>query len=517
VVSGRRGPDRSGRRLVRTYLVGAVPGGVIFTAMLVGTAFAEWHVATGDFPSGTVGGHVVALAIGLPILASLPPMLAGSVVILVAYRHTTVPLLALRDTAARIAAEGWAAVPSLGREDEFGDLARALQRWQEASAMREILLSRAPVGVCRLDEAGRFRDVNPAAETMLGCPRDGIIGHDILEFVHPADVVRGVGYRHAARSEGLDRSTFEGRLSRADGSQWWCSAIVAPIGGEDGLDDRILILDDITERKRQAEHASSIQRQLLPGAAPPLPGYHLAGACRPAQNVGGDLYDWSLPDDGHLDITVADVMGKGMGAALVMARLQVALRTAPELDPVARVAGADRSVTFELDGTSLFVTLFHARLELATGLVRYVDAGHGHWMVVRADGRSVHQPGTSLPLGLDMGEVFRDATLHLEPGDTLLVYSDGLVEREDGLIDAASLAAMVAGAGGVDGVVERLVDTVPDPRPDDVTALALTRLPAHRGRAPARTRSGQLLVREPRWSAADHDGIAAPGSVRVHQ
>src|SRR5205823_2782322 len=133
-----------------------------------------------------------------------------------------------------------------------------------------------------------------------------------------------------------------------------------------------------SERHLQLERAAAIQRRLLPKFAPSLPGYDLAGACRPAQVVAGDLYDWSL-SDGHLDLTLADVMGKGIAAGLVMATLRAVLRAAPaHLGPAARARLASGFLALGGEDEGFFVTLFHARLDLASGRLRYVDAGHGH-------------------------------------------------------------------------------------------------------------------------------------------
>src|SRR5207249_5107094 len=133
---------------------------------------------------------------------------------------------------------------------------------------------------------------------------------------------------------------------------------------------------------------------------PRLQGYELAAACLPAPDVGGDLYDWVGPWAGLLDITVADVMGRGLGAALVMATLRAALRSAPhQLGPAARVGLASESISHGLTDDGLFVTLFHARLDVRTGVLRYVDAGHGYCVIRRADGEVVPLESKSLPVG----------------------------------------------------------------------------------------------------------------------
>src|SRR5207237_8891555 len=133
-----------------------------------------------------------------------------------------------------------------------------------------------------------------------------------------------------------------------------------------------------------------IQRDLWRRTVPELEGYDLAGACRPAEDVAGDFYDWRVTPDGQLDLTVADVMGKGIGAALVMATLRASLRSAPvELAPAERLRLASESALMGEDEEGLFVTVFEARLRPSTGELRYVDAGHGYCAIRRASGELV--------------------------------------------------------------------------------------------------------------------------------
>src|SRR5262249_36283263 len=148
----------------------------------------------------------------------------------------------------------------------------------------------------------------------------------------------------------------------------------------------ILIVEDVSERKEHAELAARVQQELLPHVAPQVQGYEVAAACLSALEVAGDFYDWRLSEDGQLQGTVAGVMGEGMGAALVMATVRAGLRAAPSaLSPAARVRlAADAMVGTE---SGLFVTLFHGCLDPSSGVLRYVDAGHGYCMILRPDGQ----------------------------------------------------------------------------------------------------------------------------------
>ncbi len=474
----RSRPRRPGPTVVRRFLILAGVGGAVLYGFLGATAYTEWQIATAGIPPGAVNQGTVVQAVGLAMLASVPVLLLAAVAVLYATRLAVAPLLDLAKTADEIARKGRARVPYLGRTDQIGDLAGALQGWQDAAAVRQIVLDRAPVGICRVDAEGQLQNVNLLGHTLLGYGRDQLEGRNLLDLVYPEDLEAALARRGDLLSARSDRTAFDGRFRRSDGTPLWCSVTVAPMRLEDGRPESyVLILQDVSARKEQAEQAAAFQRELLPKRAPRLHGYELAGACVPAEDVAGDLYDWTLTHDGHLDLTVADVMGKGMGAALVMARLQTALGTAPpELGPAARVAVADSSVTFKMDASEVFVTLFHARLELATGTLRYVDAGHGYCVLVRRGGEIVPLAGKSLPLGLGLGEVYHEQTLRLDRGDTLLVHSDGLVEVGNETTDERELVRELARAPDAEGMVRRLVERVSARNTDDVTALVLRRL-----------------------------------------
>jgi PAS domain S-box-containing protein len=346
------------------------------------------------------------------------------------------------------------------------------------SAEQRILIEQAPVGICRLDELGRIESANGTFEAMVGYPQSTLRGRSLLDLVHPAD--RGVWTRAASAGHDGDDSApaIEARAVRADGSALWCSITVGPLEGSGGRAERsVAIIEDISQRQLQTERAAHVQRLLLPEAPPELAGYDVAGACRPAADVAGDFYDWLL-SDGHLDVTVADVMGKGMASALVMAVLRTALRSAPaRYGPAARVRLAADSLGLGMTGEGLFVTLFHARLSLATGRLRYVDAGHGYCAVRRPDGGLVRLSQRSLPIGVLPDTAFEEGVIVIEPGDQLVVFSDGLVEHDDRTLDLSEFAREFERSNSVSELVGRLMDRTPARPADDVTVLVLARHP----------------------------------------
>jgi PAS domain S-box-containing protein len=392
------------------------------------------------------------------------------------------PLRQLAEAATQIAAGGTARIPSSDRVDEIGELTRALQAWHSTSVERQLLIEQAPVGICRLDMTGRVLSVNPALEILAG---ERLVGHHWFEFSHPEDRRKDrTGYRQLTKGE-IDRYRAENRYMRSDGTAFWCSVVTAAVRGPDGGPEGFIsILEDITDRRRQMERAARIQRQLLPQAVPHVPGYDLAAACVPAQDVAGDFYDWFATDDGHLDLTVADVMGKGIGSALLMAALRTALRGAsPDLGPAARARVAAEAMALGMGGEGLFVTLFHGRLETASGDLRYLDAGHGYCVIRRSNGEVARLPVRSLPVGVRAEEIgmwagveFREGRIRLEPGDTLVLHSDGLVETEEGTLEPGELVRDLDKSRDAADMVRRLMSRTPQKPPDDITVVILRRL-----------------------------------------
>lgn len=189
----------------------------------------------------------------------------------------------------------------------------------------------------------------------------------------------------------------------------------------------------------ELHRAGDVQRQLLPRTVPDLPGYTVAGTCVPAAAVGGDFYDWFEALDGY-QFVVADVMGKGVPAAIVGAGARAVLRGTSQFNDLeTSVHRTDVSMAADLEGIASFITMFVARLDYQAHVLSYVDAGHGIAGVVRADGEAVRLVSDGMPLGL---LDFRRAAERIElgPGDTFICLSDGLLDLFDD-IDAAVEAA----------------------------------------------------------------------------
>jgi PAS domain S-box-containing protein len=458
------------RRTLRHDVVAFAVAAAALVALLFGLAVSwTWFAAT-----HTVGGWWPTLAVVSTLAVAVLAMVTVAGLARRVLRLAIEPLQQLALAAVQIATTGQARIADADREDEVGELARALQAWKDAAAERQVLTDRAPIGIARIDMMGRVVTANAALRAMHG-GSETIVGLHWWALFHPDDRRHEPAVREALHDLRLDRTQVEARLVRASGAPQWCAVTIASLPGPDGRPESyIVLLEDISERKGHADLAARIQQELLPRLAPEVKGYQVAGACLSALEVAGDFYDWILCKDGHLQITVADVMGKGMGAALVMATVRAVLRAAPaSLSPSARVRlAADGMVGGE---SGLFVTMFHGSLDPSSGVLDYVDAGHGHCLVLRRSGELVRLSGRSMPLGVLRDEEFQQGAVRIDPGDRLLVYSDGLVEREEYTVEPGELVADLDASMPATEVVQRLIARVPPRLADDVTVVSILR------------------------------------------
>jgi serine phosphatase RsbU (regulator of sigma subunit) len=180
--------------------------------------------------------------------------------------------------------------------------------------------------------------------------------------------------------------------------------------------------------------ARLIQQTLLPKHVPDLPGYQLAAYYQPAREVGGDFYDFLELDNGHLGLVVGDVTDKGVPAAIVMATTRTMLRaSAQRLDSPGEVLKRVNDVIVRDIPPNMFITCLYAILEPETGLLRYANAGHDlpYRRRTSSSGGAEELRATGMPLGLLPGMSYEEKQIVLERGDSVLFYSDGLVEAHD--------------------------------------------------------------------------------------
>jgi len=190
----------------------------------------------------------------------------------------------------------------------------------------------------------------------------------------------------------------------------------------------------VQERERieqELQVARQIQQELLPDSVPKLEGWQIATYYGPAREVGGDFYDFVELSRGHLGLIVGDATGHGMPAALVMATTRGMLRAvAPSLEsPGAVLARVNEALAAEIP-PSTFITCFYGILDPESGRFIYANAGH-NLPCRRHDDQADELRARGMPLGLMPGTEYEEKEALLEVGDSVLLYSDGLVEAHD--------------------------------------------------------------------------------------
>jgi sigma-B regulation protein RsbU (phosphoserine phosphatase) len=185
------------------------------------------------------------------------------------------------------------------------------------------------------------------------------------------------------------------------------------------------------ERRELAE-ALSIQTRLLPQELPQIDGWELAVSWQPASGVGGDCFDAIRFSDSRLALTIADVVGKGIPAALLMSNLQAAVRAfaSEAAEPRALCQQVNRILCGNI-AAGRFISFFYCVLDAAAGVLAYTNAGHYLPILVRSNG-SVERLGIGGPvLGVLADAEYEQAWVSLGPGDRLVLYTDGLTEALD--------------------------------------------------------------------------------------
>jgi len=249
----------------------------------------------------------------------------------------------------------------------------------------------------------------------------------------------------------------------------------------------ILVIGDHIAMKRDIEIAREIQRWLVPRKAPDVPGVDIAFATRPAKTIGGDYYDaFRRAIDGPLLIAVADVSGKSVPAAMLMATFQASLRALAGVSgSLSDLAGGLNRQVCANSQNGRFTTAFIAELDPATGNLTYLSAGHNPPILRREDGTVERLKSENIPLGIELKEIYKTRVTRLEPHDLLVIYTDGVTEarnEDQEQFGEARLMALLPIAGdeksaltltNVMHVLDEFVGAAP--QHDDITCLIVRR------------------------------------------
>ena len=197
----------------------------------------------------------------------------------------------------------------------------------------------------------------------------------------------------------------------------------------------LLVLLEVADRlslKGELEVAREIQLAMLPTGTFTAGDAEICGLTRPANTVGGDFYDVLPLPDGRVIVTIGDVAGKGSPAALLMALLLAVLRTLvdEQLEPPALIARLNKQICRH-SPASRFITLFYAVYTPSTGEIAYVNAGQNPPLLRRTDGSIERLHATGVALGMFEASTYEAAHAIVQPGDLLVLYSDGITEAEN--------------------------------------------------------------------------------------
>ena len=181
--------------------------------------------------------------------------------------------------------------------------------------------------------------------------------------------------------------------------------------------------------ERELALASEIQQRFQPAAPPHVEGYELQGISFPCYEIGGDYYDFIEREDGRLVIALGDVSGKGTAAALLMSSLHAAIhaQSASHDSLVATISAVNRYLADNIPANR-FVTLFYAELDPESGALSFLNAGHNPPLIIHSAGTVEQLASGGLPLGIKRDAEYREGRTQLQPGDVLVIYSDGVTE-----------------------------------------------------------------------------------------
>jgi len=231
---------------------------------------------------------------------------------------------------------------------------------------------------------------------------------------------------------------------------------------------------------RELEEARAVQSGLFPGTAPEVRGFEITGVCRPCREVGGDWYDYIPLGDGRLAVVLADVSGKGMGAALLMSSSRSVLRlhAARGLSPRAILSEVNRFLVEDMPA-SRFVTLIYAIVDPAKRKITFASAGHLPPLFMDSRGARFLTADAGLPLGIMECE-YSEHEINMTSGSLLFLYSDGVTEAVNASLEEYGTDRILNHVANSAATVQSVLKDVDQfasgyPPSDDITVVKIAR------------------------------------------
>ena len=359
----------------------------------------------------------------------------------------------------------------------------------------ENLFNNAPEAIVWHDNVDIVVNVNDEFTKMFGYSREEAIGRPINELVAPEELQDEAAMFSHKVIHG-ERVEADSVRKRKDGTLFDVWILGAPIIHEGKQIGVYAIYRDITERKKaeetrirakeEARMARDIQINLLPKSNPDIPGYDIAGMSIPALNVGGDYYDFIRLGTHRMAIGLGDVSGKGLAAALVMANLQATIRSqALYGGNASECLERANKLLFHSTDSKTFVSLFYGILDTRNNTLCYANAGQNAPHLCSAGRKPVPLKTHGLALGMQEDVSYQNDEISINPGDRLLIYSDGISEamneRMEDFGDEKLREIVQRYSGDSSGaLIEKLIAAVnlhfgDVPQHDDMTMILLLR------------------------------------------
>jgi PAS domain S-box-containing protein len=396
----------------------------------------------------------------------------------------------------------------------FEDISE-LKRADEQIRLQSAALEASANAVLITDRNGIIEFINPAFSKLTGYSETEAIGKN------PRDLVKSDKHDSMFYKNIWDRilsgSTWHGDIinRRKDGSLYNEEQTIAPVKDAEGeISHFIAIKQDVTERK-QAEQtlheqqreltklnklleekidiqaaelhlAAQIQKNLLPGKTPVLSGYDMTAVNIPANEIGGDYFDFIRLDDHRVAIVLGDVSGKGLSASLLVANLQAVIRGQVMFTPGPKECmERANKLFFHSTDSDKFATLFYGILDTQKNTIRYVNAGHNPPIIYSPGTIPVTLDDSGLLLGAFEDVFYEEKEILIEPNDYLIIYSDGVCEAMNDIFEEFSeekLLEIIRRNGTMDpkGLAEKITSAIKLharelPQSDDMTMILVKR------------------------------------------
>ena len=362
-------------------------------------------------------------------------------------------------------------------------------------AFLESLFNSAPEAIILHDHNDIILNVNEEFTRMFGYSREEAIGKPINDLVASEEYKNHAAENSRRVISGL-KTDNDSKRKRKNGTLFDAWIIGAPIIHNNKQMGVYAIYRDITERKKdeearirsqeEARTARNIQINLLPNSNPQIDGYDIAGKSIPASDVGGDYYDFIHLDDHRLAIALGDVSGKGLPAALVMSNLQATIRSLASMN----VSTSDcleraNKLLFHSTDAKTFVSLFYAILDIRDNTLCYANAGQNLPLIFSPGLHPISLQNHGLVLGTQEDVSYEAAEIIINPGDRILIYSDGIPEamneqREEFGDERLMKLVQQNSHDSTSTLIDKINDTLNlhfgnEPQNDDLTMILLQR------------------------------------------